>query len=94
MFAETARENCTEQGEACLKSEHDTAHCHDCDGMGSVGSLPCGRCAGSGTEPTSALASGVQQGVRTDFSALWSWKSREWLLDGLSLRTIHSGRTT
>jgi hypothetical protein len=78
-------EVCVDPGEACLKSGHGADSCHDCDGLGSVGALPCGRCAGSGTEPTSPLAAATHQGVRTDFGAIWSWRSRVWLLDGIPL---------
>lgn len=80
-------ENCTDQGESCLKNEHGVDQCQDCDGLGSVGALPCGRCAGSGTEPTSPMSAATHQGVRPDFGAIWSWRSRVWLLDGIPLQT-------
>ena len=86
MIVGPTLENRADVRDECLIVEHDSARCHDCDGLGSVGALPCGRCAGSGTEPTSPQASGVQRGVRSDYGAFWSWRSREWLLDGLPLQ--------
>ena len=81
-------ENCADPREECLINEHSSSLCQDCDGLGSVGALPCGRCAGSGLEPTSATASEVHQGVRADYGAMWNWRSREWLLGGLRLGDI------
>ena len=91
MSADSALENCTDRDNACLISEHDSSLCQDCDGTGSAGALPCGRCAGSGIEPTSANAAGVREGIRSDYGALWNWRSREWLLSDLPL-IISRGR--
>lgn len=87
-------ENCTDCGDACLINEQVSSLCYDCDGLGSVvGGLPCGRCAGSGIDPTSAKASEVHQGVRPDFGATWNLRSPEWLSSGLRLRTIPRGES-
>jgi len=88
MFVETASKICTDRGDVCLNNEQPSPMCQDCDGLGSVGALPCGRCAGSGLEPTSPVAAGVLEGVRFDDGAIWNWRSREWLLDGLPLQPL------
>ena len=93
MPAAPTFENCTNPSDSCLLNEQASRHCHDCDGLGTVGTLPCGRCSGSGEEPTSEIASGVQQGVRVDFGAIWNWRSREWLLGVLPLGTIRRGES-
>lgn len=89
MPAGSTFENCTNPSDSCQLNEHTSHHCHDCDGLGSVGALPCGRCAGSGEEPTCVIAAGVHEGVRVDFvGALWNWRSREWLRGVLPLGTV------
>ena len=82
MSVETARENCTDRSDGCLINEHASSMCHDCDGLGSVGALPCGRCAGSGIEPTSPDAAGLHQRDRADYGA------REDLTEGDARRTL------
>jgi hypothetical protein len=93
MSVETARENCTDRSDGCLINEHASSMCHDCDGLGSVGALPCGRCAGSGIEPTSPDAAGLHQRDRADYGAIGNWRSRQWLLGGLLLRTLRHGQS-
>jgi len=86
MFVEAALEKCTDRGDACLINGQTSSSCQDCDGLGSVGALPCGRCAGTGLESTSPDAAGVHRGVRADCGAIGNWRSREWLLDRHTLR--------
>jgi len=92
MSVDATRENCTDPNNASLIDQHTSAMCQDCDGLGSVGALPCGRCAGSGIEPTSPDAAGVRQGVWVDYGAIGNWRSREWLLDGLPLQKPNAER--
>jgi hypothetical protein len=94
MFRQPTLEDCTDQGDPCHIEQHASGLCQDCDGLGTGGTLPCGRCAGSGMEPSSPLAAGVREGVRIDFGALWTWRSREWLLGRPLLRGIRSGPST
>ena len=93
MSVDHALENCTDRSDACLISGHTSSMCQDCDGLGSVGALPCGRCAGSGIDPTSPNASGERPEFRADYGAIGNWWSREWLLDGLRLQTIRRGES-
>jgi hypothetical protein len=88
VFQGILAEECAESGGACAVNQQSGQACHDCDGQGSVGTLPCGRCAGSGVEPTSKGAAGVLEGIRTDFGAMGSWRSREWLLGLAPLRAM------
>jgi hypothetical protein len=91
MIAETALENCTDRDTGCLINEQISSLCHDCDGTGSAGALPCGRCAGSGREPTSPDAAAIPQGARADYGAIGNWRSRQWLI-GVPLPRLVRGR--
>ena len=86
MITDSRLEDCTDRDNACLINEHPSSRCLDCDGTGSAGALPCGRCAGSGIEPTSPEASGVRDGVRFDYGAMGNWRSREWLLGDVAVQ--------
>lgn len=93
MITEAGLEDCTDRGNVCLNSEQTSSKCQDCDGSGSAGLLPCGRCAGSGIEPTSPIAAEGRPGIRPDFGAMWNWRSREWLLGDL-IGKLRSGQAT
>jgi hypothetical protein len=94
MSAVPTLEKRAETGESCLIAVHGVCRCQDCDGQGSAGLLPCGRCAGSGVDPTSRLASGVERGVKTDYGDLWKWRSREWLVGVRGLTAIRRRLST
>ncbi len=93
MFEGESVTECADWGGACASNGHSAQGCQDCDGLGSVGQLPCGRCSGSGIEPTSKGAAGVLEGIRADFGAMGNWRSREWLLGLAPLRVLRGGGT-